>query len=124
MGVIRSVTSFGRSGLSDWLVQRVSAVVMAVYTLFLLGYFMVNPDLSYQQWMNLHSCFAMKVFNILLILSVVVHAWIGLWAVLTDYITVRLLGPKATPIRFLLQIGMIATTFIYGIWAIDIFWGI
>ena len=124
MGIITSVTSFGRSGVSDWLIQRVSAVVLTIYTLFIIGYLMFNPDLTYQQWVGLHSCFAMKVFNMLVILSVITHAWIGLWAVLTDYITVRLLGPKATALRIVLQLLMIATTFVYGLWAIDILWGI
>ncbi|WP_438952159.1 succinate dehydrogenase, hydrophobic membrane anchor protein [Porticoccus sp.] len=124
MGMITNVTSFSRSGLSDWLLQRVTAVVMAAYTVFITGYLLFNSGLEYSQWLVLHSYFAMKVFNVLTVLSIAVHAWIGLWAVLTDYVTVRLLGPKATALRIFLQLGMIAVTLIYVIWALDIVWGI
>jgi succinate dehydrogenase / fumarate reductase membrane anchor subunit len=124
MGVITSVTSFGRSGVSDWLLQRTTAIVMAVYVVFVTLYLLLNPDLQYEQWLALNSNLAMKVLNVLTVLSIAIHAWIGLWAVLTDYVTVRLLGPKATPLRILLQLGMILVTLVYLIWALDIVWGI
>lgn len=122
--MITNVTSFGRSGLSDWLLQRVTAVVMAAYAVFITFYLLFTPNLEYSQWVELHSHFCMKVFNVLTVLSIAIHAWIGLWAVLTDYVTVRLLGPKATPLRIFLQLGMIAVTLVYVIWALDIVWGI
>lgn len=124
MGVITNVTSFGRSGLSDWLLQRATAVVMTVYVVFVTIYLLMNPDLQYDQWLGLNSHLCMKVLNVLTVLSIAIHAWIGLWAVLTDYVTVRLLGPKATPLRIILQLGMILVTLVYVIWALDIVWGI
>jgi succinate dehydrogenase / fumarate reductase membrane anchor subunit len=124
MGMITNVTSFSRSGLSDWLLQRVTAVVMAAYTVFITAYLLFNSGLEYSQWLGLHSHIAMKIFNVLTVLSIAVHAWIGLWAVLTDYVTERLLGPKATVLRIFLQLGMITVTLVYVIWALDIVWGI
>ncbi|WP_461517813.1 succinate dehydrogenase, hydrophobic membrane anchor protein, partial [Porticoccus sp.] len=122
--MITNVTSFSRSGLSDWLLQRVTAVVLAAYTIFITFYLLFTPNLEYSQWVALNSHFCMKTFNVLTVLSIAIHAWIGLWAVLTDYVTVRLLGPKATPLRIFLQLGMIAVTLVYVIWALDIVWGI
>ena len=124
MGMITNVTSFSRSGLSDWLLQRVTAVVMAAYTVFITAYLLFNSGLEYSQWLGLDSHIAMKIFNVLTVLSIAVHAWIGLWAVLTDYVTERLLGPKATVLRIFLQLGMITVTLVYVIWALDIVWGI
>ncbi|MBG58668.1 MAG: succinate dehydrogenase, hydrophobic membrane anchor protein [Porticoccus sp.] len=122
--MITNVTSFSRSGLSDWLLQRITAVVMAAYTVFITAYLLFNSGLEYSQWLGLHSHIAMKIFNVLTVLSIAVHAWIGLWAVLTDYVTERLLGPKATALRIFLQLGMITVTLVYVIWALDIVWGI
>lgn len=122
--MVSSVTSLGRSGLSDWLVQRVSALVMTAYIFFMVGYFVVNPSPSFEQWQALHGSLAMRIFSLLTILSIAAHAWIGMWCVLTDYITVRLIGPKATPIRMFLQLAMIALILLYVVWAIDILWGI
>lgn len=122
--MVTNVTSFGRSGLSDWLVQRVSAVVMAAYSIFIVVYLVMNPGLEFAQWQALNQCLAMRIFSLATILSIAAHAWIGLWAVLTDYVTVRLMGAKATALRVVLQLGMIAVTLTYVVWAIDILWGI
>ena len=52
------------------------------------------------------------------------HAWIGLWAVLTDYLTTRMMGAKATVLRVLVQVvlGVVALT--YVVWGIEILWGV
>jgi succinate dehydrogenase / fumarate reductase membrane anchor subunit len=122
--MVKSVTSLGRSGLSDWLLQRVSALIMSAYLIFMVGFFILNPSPSYEQWSGLHSSLAMRIFSLLTILSIAAHAWIGIWCVLTDYITVRLIGPKATPIRMFLQLAMIAVILFYVVWTLDILWGI
>ena len=66
--MVTTVTSFGRSGLSDWLVQRVSAVVMTAYLIFIVGYLLLNSDVSYQQWAGLHSGLPMRMFSLLTML--------------------------------------------------------
>lgn len=122
--MVTNVTSLGRSGLSDWLIARVSAYVMTAYLIFIVGYLMLTPDLNYTQWAALNSSLPMRMFSLVTILSIAAHAWIGMWCVLTDYVTVRLIGPKATSLRIIFQLGMIAITLLYVIWAIDILWGI
>ena len=122
--MVTNVTSLGRSGLSDWLIARVSAYVMTAYLIFIFGYLMLTPDLNYTQWAALNSSLPMRMFSLVTILSIAAHAWIGMWCVLTDYVTVRLIGPKATALRIIFQLGMIAITLLYVIWAIDILWGI
>ena len=119
---VKPVTNLGRSGLSDWLIQRVSAVVIALYTLWLTGYLLCHPDLTYVQWAGLHQFFPMRLFSLLAVLAIAAHAWIGLWAVLTDYVTVRLMGGVATVLRVALQLGMIAALLTYVVWAVDILW--
>lgn len=122
--MVTTVTSLGRSGLSDWLIQRVSAYVMTAYLIFIIGYLLLTPDLNYTQWAALNSSLPMRMFSLITILSIAAHAWIGMWCVLTDYITVRLIGPKATALRIIFQLGMMAVTLLYVVWAIDILWGI
>ncbi len=121
---VKPVTSFGRSGLSDWLMQRVSAVIIAVYTLVMVGYLATHAELSYGQWAALHQLFLVRLLTLLTVLAIAAHAWIGIWAVLTDYVTVRLLGPIATPLRLALELGAIALILAYVVWAIDILWGV
>lgn len=120
---VKNVTSFGRSGLYDWLLQRVSAVVMTIYLVFIVGYVLSVGELNYSDWTELHQCFWVRLLSLFAVLSLAAHAWIGMWAVFTDYVTVRLLGPRATPIRVFLQLAMIAVTLTYVVWAIAILWG-
>ena len=57
--MVASITNLGRSGLYDWVIQRLTAVILAVYTLFLLGFVIAHPDLQYSDWQGLFSCTAM-----------------------------------------------------------------
>ncbi|MCH7817919.1 MAG: succinate dehydrogenase, hydrophobic membrane anchor protein, partial [Proteobacteria bacterium] len=59
--MVTNVTNLGRSGLYDWLIQRFSAVVLAVYTLFILGIFVMSPDMDYGQWKGLFESNLMRI---------------------------------------------------------------
>ena len=122
--MVTAVTSFGRSGLYDWLIQRVSAVALAAYSVFIVAYLLLNPGLDYAQWSDLFNQLWMRVFSLVALISFLAHAWIGLWSVLSDYLTNRLLGAKATWMRLVCQgvLGLVATT--YLVWGIEIFWGL
>jgi succinate dehydrogenase / fumarate reductase membrane anchor subunit len=121
--MVTSVTSFGRSGLYDWLIQRVGGVVMAAYVIFISTYLILNPDLTFEQWQALYGQLWVRVFSFVTLLSFISHAWIGLWAVLTDYLTVRLMGNKATVLRIFAQMVLGGVSVTYLIWGIEILWG-
>lgn len=72
--MVTSITSFGRSGLYDWMIQRVTAVVLLAYTIFMIGYLLLNPGLDYAQWSSLFECTSMRIFTLLALLSMAAHA--------------------------------------------------
>jgi len=117
MGVA-SVTNFGRSGVYDWIVQRVTAVVMAAYSLFLLGFFIANPDLQYGDWKALFDCTAMRIASVAMLISICAHGWIGMWTVATDYLT------KSTALRFAFYMVCFAFMFVYLVLGIETLWGL
>lgn len=121
--MVTNVTSFGRSGLYDWVVQRFTAVVLGVYFVALLGYLLLTPDLDYAQWKELFSHTWMRIASLLALLSMCAHAWVGLWTISTDYLTSDMIGSNATVIRFLFQAACVVTMFIYLVWGIQILWG-
>lgn len=121
--MVTAVTSFGRSGLYDWLIQRVSAVVMAAYVIFIAGFIISTPELQYDVWKALFSQLWMRVFSLITLLSIAAHAWIGLWAVLTDYLTTRMMGGKATALRVVAQMVLGLVTVTYVVWGLEILWG-
>ncbi len=121
--MVTAVTSFGRSGLYDWMIQRVSGVAMAAYVIFLVGFILTTPDVGYAEWKELYSSLCMRVFSLVTLLSLAAHAWIGLWAVLTDYLTNRMMGSKATVLRVVAQMALGVVTVTYVVWGIEILWG-
>ncbi|MCH7672015.1 MAG: succinate dehydrogenase, hydrophobic membrane anchor protein [Proteobacteria bacterium] len=121
--MVSSVTNLGRSGLSDWLVQRFSAVILGAYMLCILGNMLLTPDMDYAHWKALFDSNLMRMFSLITLLALCAHAWIGMWTVATDYLTELQLGARATFIRLLFQAGCALLTAVYLLWGAQIFWG-
>lgn len=121
--MVTNATNLSRSGLSDWLIQRFSALILAAYTLCLMGSLLMTPDMDFQQWRDLFDHKAMRLFSLIALASLCAHAWIGMWTVGTDYLTERHIGQSATLIRLLYQAGCILLVAIYLLWGIEILWG-
>ncbi len=119
--MVTSVTSMGRSGLYDWLMQRISAVVLLAYFVFLACVLIGGVD--YASWKALFTQTWVRVFSLMSLLSLGVHAWVGLWAIFTDYFTERLMGQTGNLIRFVLQMVSGVVMFTYVVWGIQILWG-
>ena len=122
--MVTNVTSFGRSGLYDWVVQRVSAVFLLLYILFLVCVFVSNPNMQYQEWQALFANNAVRIFSLIALLSLCAHAWIGMWTIATDYLTSKMLGASANKIRFIFELLCLVALFVYFIWGVQILWSI
>jgi len=122
--MVTNVTGFSRSGLSDFLYQRISAVVLALYALCVVGFFVVTPNVTYEQLIAYFGSTGMQLFTLLALLSLVAHAWVGMWTVGTDYIQAHYFGSRATVIRFIYQSGCVLALFVYSAWVVQIFWGL
>lgn len=121
--MVTAVTNFGRSGLSDWLIQRVSAVILLAYVVFIGIELFGSAELTYTSWKALFAHTWVRVFSLGALLSIAAHAWIGLWSVSTDYFTERQLGPKGNVIRLVFQAFVAIVLFTYVVWGIQILWG-
>ncbi|WP_117233385.1 succinate dehydrogenase, hydrophobic membrane anchor protein [Vibrio maerlii] len=113
--MVKHVSSFGRNGVHDFLLIRSTAIIMTLYTLYLLG-FVVFTDINYASWTQFFGGVFTKSFTMLALASVLIHAWIGLWQVLTDYI-------KCTKLRGGLQLGVVAILLGYFFSGLFILWG-
>jgi succinate dehydrogenase / fumarate reductase membrane anchor subunit len=118
--MVTSVTSFSRTGLSDWLIQRVTSLVLLAY--FIVIAYQLLGSVDYTYWRSLFDQTWMKVFTLMAALSLAAHSWIGLWSVFTDYLTERMLGPKGNAIRLLCQLGASLALVSYVFWVIVIIW--
>ncbi|MBR8385559.1 succinate dehydrogenase, hydrophobic membrane anchor protein [Burkholderia cenocepacia] len=83
-------------GLRDWLAQRVTATIMAVYTVILLVLFFGAHDFSYEDWASIFAAQWMKLATFVMLLSLFYHAWVGVRDIWMDYV-------KPVGVRLLLQ---------------------
>lgn len=115
--MVKSVLGVNHQGLRDWLFQRVTAVIMAVYSVGLIAYFLMASNISFDDWHSLFAQAWMKVATLLFVLALLYHAWIGMWTVVTDYIKPVALALLAHTVIFL----TLVTSFF---WALVILWGV
>lgn len=115
--MVTTVTSLGRSGLHDWFVQRLSAVVMAFYSIFLFSFVLTTPELSYELWVALFKHPVIKAVSILVVILLSLHIWIGMWIVSTDYI-------KPLAIRMIFQAALILFCLVLILWGVQILWSV
>lgn len=121
--MVTNATSLSRSGLSDWLIQRFSALILAAYTFCILGSFIAHPEMDYAAWSAIFDSTAMQLFSLITVFALCAHAWIGLWTITTDYLLEHHIGRFATVIRLIVQAGCALLTVTYLLWGIRIFWG-
>lgn len=114
---LTNVTSLTGNGLRDWLVQRTTSVVMTFYILFIVGFFILNAPLQFLAWQALFANMWVKVFSVIFLLSLVWHAWIGMWTIATDYL-------KPLAVRLLFQTAVIFVLIAYFVWGIAILWSV
>ena len=84
--MVNNAATVGRSGVHDFILIRASAIILALYTIFLTFFFVTTPDVTFEIWQAFFGGMCTKIFTILAILALVIHAWIGVWQVLSDYI--------------------------------------
>src|SRR3546814_13391769 len=86
----------------DFIVQRCTAVIMAVYTLILFFGFLFSSEMNFEAWQHLFT-FHLGVLPVgqllatLAFFSVAWHAWIGVRDIWMDYVT-------SAGLRLLLQV--------------------
>ncbi|MGB0966123.1 MAG: succinate dehydrogenase, hydrophobic membrane anchor protein [Litorivicinus sp.] len=113
--MVTKVTGYSRNGVSDWIFQRASAVILAAYTLFIVGYLLLN-DVTAESWQALFASLPMQIFSLLAVLAFVAHAWIGMWTVVTDYI-------KPVRVRYSAIVAIALILFAYLVWGVAILFG-
>lgn len=110
---LTNVMSLSGQGLRDWVIQRISSVFLGVYVVFLFGYIVFHSGLQFYDWYNLFQNVWMRIFSALALISLILHAWIGVWTIATDYL-------KVTWLRFIFETVVIIALISYLIWGIEI----
>jgi succinate dehydrogenase / fumarate reductase membrane anchor subunit len=113
--VVSRVVTGARYGLTDWLAQRVTAAIMAVYTVILLFVLLTGYPLNYGVWRDLFSSGWMRVATLLFGISLGWHMWVGIRDILMDYI-------QPVGLRLALEIFVLLLIAGYLGWMVQILW--
>ena len=113
--MVNRIVVGARYGLRDWLVQRISAIVMALYTVVFIVALAAAKPVDYGQWKALFAQGWMRLATLLFFVSLLLHAWVGMRDILMDYI-------KPTGWRLALEIVVILVLVGAAGWAVEILW--
>ena len=102
-------------GLRDWLSQRVTAVLMALFTLVLLVQVLMPGPLGYDKWAGIFAAQWMKVLSFVVFIALAWHAWVGMRDILMDYV-------KPVGMRLVLQVATIGWLVGCAGWAVQVIW--
>lgn len=113
-GSKRLVTGAGY-GMRDWLSQRVTAILMALFTVVVLVQLLLPGPLGYERWSGIFAAQWMKVLTFVVVLSLVWHAWVGVRDILMDYV-------KPVGLRLVLQVATLVWLVGHAGWAVQVLW--
>ncbi len=104
-------------GLRDWLAQRLTAILMAVFTVVLLVSFLTGQNFGYEGWAGLFSRQWFKLFTSVTFFGLFYHVWVGIRDIWMDYI-------KPVGIRLTLQTLTLLYLIGCAIWTVQILWSV
>ena len=103
-------------GMRVWLAQRVTAVLMALFTLLVLAQLLfTRGPIGYDKWAGAFSSQWMKVLTFTVILALVYHVWVGMRDIWMDYV-------KSVALRLSLQVVTLVWLAACGGWAVQVLW--
>jgi succinate dehydrogenase / fumarate reductase, membrane anchor subunit len=113
----RRVVTGAHYGLRDWLAQRVTAGLMALFTILVLAQVLWSKGpIGYDLWAGIFAAQWMKVLTFTVIVALIWHIWVGMRDIWMDYVT------SSAALRLVLQIFTMVWLVGCGGWAIQVLW--
>ena len=103
-------------GLGDWLLQRLTAVVMAIYTVVMVACLLWHAPATYADWKTMFSGGVVRLSTLLFAAALLYHAWVGMRDIVMDYV-------KPAGLRLVIEAGIALVLLFYLAWAASILWG-
>ena len=88
-----------KTGIFDYVLVRITAVIQAVYFSVITFYWLVNRDFNYQQFSGFFDILLIEIFTVIVAMSIAYHSIKGIWNVATDYLTQAQIGASAKVLR-------------------------
>ena len=115
--MVKRIVVGAHYGLRSWLIQRVTAVVVAVYAVYLLIVLALQPTLDFITWRSVFATTWIRVPTFLCLLAIYMHAWVGVRDIFMDYV-------KHTTLRLALLALVAVALLAYTAWTVQILWSL
>jgi succinate dehydrogenase / fumarate reductase membrane anchor subunit len=73
-------------GLNTWILQRLSALYLAGFLIYLVYYFIGGGPNNYEEWRVWVTSPVASISILMFIVMVLIHAWVGIRDVIMDYV--------------------------------------
>ncbi len=103
-------------GLFDWMAQRATAIVMAIFTVILLILLFTGSRFNYEGWAGLFAQQWFKMVTFAVVICLLYHVWVGMRNIWMDY------GTKSVVLRLVLQLATVLWLIGCAGWAAQILW--
>ncbi|MDI9334750.1 MAG: succinate dehydrogenase, hydrophobic membrane anchor protein [Cytophagales bacterium] len=106
----------GNNALRGWLAQRLTAALMAAFTLIVLLQVIFNEGaMGYDKWAGIFASTPMKALTFVVILALAWHVMLGMKEIYMDYIK---------PVALRLALNVLSVIWLIGCagWAIQVLW--
>lgn len=107
-----------RYGMKDWLSQRITALLLALFTVVLIARVLIVPGdngVDYYSWSQIFNPQWMKFLTFTVIIALAMHVWVGVRDIWMDYV-------KPVGLRLALQVFTIVYLVGCAGWAIQVLW--
>jgi len=98
------------SGLKAWVLQRATAIYIGLFVLYFLLVMLISPPVDYAAWRDWFASPTMGIATLVFVVSVLLHAWVGIRDVVIDYIWIT---PARVTVLAVVALGLVAS----GLWA-------
>jgi len=113
--MVNRVVTGAHYGLGSWLAQRITAVVIAAYSVIVLVMFLTGRPLTYGVLRDVFTQGWMRVATLMFAVALAWHAWVGVRDILMDY-------ARPESVRLSLHVATILLLLAYVGWTVQILW--
>ncbi len=101
------------AGLKAWIWQRLTAIYLGLFILFLLGRLVLDPPLHVAEWRGWLGGPLVSTASLLFVFALLLHAWVGVRDILMDYVRPIALRAGLMSLVIVILLGC-------GLWAVEI----
>jgi succinate dehydrogenase / fumarate reductase membrane anchor subunit len=97
-------------GMRAWLTQRLTGLVMAIYSVIALSRYLIIQPENYEAWVSFFQPIWWRIASLIFWLALSLHAWLGIRDVFKDYV-------RNFELRNAMQKVLVLFLYIYLAWA-------